>query len=263
MTSTLDPRISFANYYRAFRNATKRHGGQIMRLTNGSHIFCLERPDRPRLAFFSGLHGDERSGPLALLEWLAQSPDLEALDSSLLVLPLLNDAGWDAGTRDWNGQNLNRAFCDNSTSVKPPFVREAMDSLRNFMPDLFLDLHEVVEVDFPYVYRYTRDSHDLSQRLQKALDAADEPWSSMEQWDGTTEVFVRRLGCDLCATIEAPCSWPLKRRVSWQLAGISSCAAVADELVGLAPSTRPVSRVAAETASKIAGASPRAVLGKR
>jgi hypothetical protein len=170
------------------------------------------------------VHGDERSGPLALLQWLA-GPDplvFRPTDLALWVVPLLNDVGWDANTREWQGLDLNKTFLPGAA---PVFVAEVMADLAAHVPRVFLDLHEDSEKPFPYVYRFTEDTHDFVTRLQQVLQAADMPWSPADRprWRGSTEIYVRDLGCDRSATLEAPPVWPLPARLEWNLRAVSWC----------------------------------------
>ncbi len=193
----------------------------MLDLTNGGAIYSVGGPG-PRLALLSGLHGDERSGPLALLEWIEQG-ELGAFlppRLALWIAPLLNDAGWDTNERAWKGIDLNRSFTE---SAAPAFVRIVMDDLRRRPPALFMDLHEDSEVTYPFVFRYTRDDNDLSRQLQGVLKAEDEPWSDSEMWEGASEVYVRHIGCANSVTIEAPPSWELSDRIAWNLRAVTWC----------------------------------------
>jgi hypothetical protein len=153
-------------------------------------------------------------------------------DFEFWVAPLINDAGWDEYTRNWHSLNLNRSFLP---ELAPPFLGELMMDLSSCVPSLYLDLHEDSEKSFAYVYRYTEDRHDLAERLERVLEAEDVPWSpeELERWKGASEVFVRRLGCNRSATLEAPPAWPLGRRVAWYLRALQYCSCRFFELAAL------------------------------
>jgi predicted deacylase len=201
-----------------------RHEGKVRYVANGGCMASFGHPNRRRLCLMSGVHGDERSGPLALLQWLEQAPPgaIVGQEMTLWIAPLINDKGWDANVREWNGINLNAAFLANAT---PDFIQEYMSELAQHMPDIFLDHHEDSEKPYAYVYRYTADRNDFTPRLQQALDATDVTWSPSdeERWKGSTEVYVRRLGCERCATIEAPPVWPLPQRIEWNQRAVRWC----------------------------------------
>ncbi len=204
------------------RVACERHGAHVEVVANGCLIIQLGRVNAVRLAMMSGLHGDERSGPIALLRWLEETATgaLVPEGVSLWLVPLVNDDGWDSNRREWKGIDLNRSFLDH---VAPAFLREIMDSLKDVRPFFFIDLHEDSDVPYAYVYRNVEDKHDLAARLQAHLNATDVPWKSEDPWDGASEIYVRGLGTSLCTTIEAPPVWPLEERVEWHTKAIRWC----------------------------------------
>jgi predicted deacylase len=216
--------LPFGDYQARFEKAAKKNGGDVRRLANGACLARFGAAESAPLAFMSGVHGDERSGPLALLRWLegALPGGLCPPDQGLWVAPLLNDAGWDAQTREWNGLNLNAAFLP---GIAPPFLDEVMADLAAHRPRLFLDFHEDSEKPFPYVYRYTEDRHDLAQQLQHVLGIQEVTWSPADQqrWKGSSETYVRGLGCDHCATLELPPVWPIEKRIGCYVRTIRWC----------------------------------------
>lgn len=215
--------LSFASYNLRVRTACERHGAHVEVMANGCLVIQLGRAESVRLSIMSGVHGDERSGPSALLRWLEETAPgaLVPQGVGLWLAPLVNDDGWNSNRREWHGIDLNRSFLDD---VAPAFLRELMSSIQGAPPFLYLDLHEDSDVPYDYVYRKEEDTHDLAVRLQQHLNARDVPWNSQEPWAGASEVYVRSLGISLCTTIEAPPSWPLHERVEWQLKAIRWCA---------------------------------------
>jgi predicted deacylase len=225
--------LGFSAYQEQFAAAVVRRGGVIHRLANGGCLAAFGRPEGPRLAVLSGVHGDERSGPLALLSFVTEAPleDFSPDGPALWMVPLLNDDGWDNNTREWKGVNLNAAFVSDSPV---PFVAEVMRDLEARVPRVFLDLHEDSEKPFPYVYRFTEDRQDFSLRLRHALGAEEALWSlaDAERWKGSTEIFARKLGCERSATIEAPPAWPMQARIAWNLRAVRQCVAELRRLAG-------------------------------
>jgi predicted deacylase len=215
--------LTFEGFNLRLRAACKRHGAHVGVAANGCLIIQSGQANAVRLSIMSGLHGDERSGPIALLRWLEETMPgaLTPEGVSLWLAPLVNDDGWNSNRREWKGIDLNRSFID---GVAPPFLRELMDAIRSMPPLLFIDLHEDSNVPYSYIYRKKEDTHDLSYRLQRYLDATDVPWSSEDCWDGASEVYVRGLGISLSTTLEAPPAWPLPQRVEWQSKAIRWCA---------------------------------------
>lgn len=159
----------------------------------------------------SGLHGDEKSGPLAILRWLEESSQAELVPNGyqLWVAPLVNDQGWDRGEREWNGQDLNRVFGSNA----PSFLSSLMNSLESELPCVFLDLHEDSDRPELYIYHYLGDQHGVDVQLAGVLGAKLVDWSDLHPWEGSGEVFLRRRGCSRCITVEIPPTWSLDVRI--------------------------------------------------
>jgi hypothetical protein len=206
--------LDFTAFHERFRAAVRQHGGVVRPLSNGGFA-GIWNPTAPRLAVMSGLHGDERSGPIALLQWLeaALPGSLVSASVPLWLAPLLNAHGWNRREREWNSHDLNGCF---HPATPAPFLAEVMDDLRVCPPAFFLDLHEDSGWAEPYLFGYTEERHDLPERLAQELQCHLEPWTSFEAWAGCSEVFVRELGCTRCATVEASPNWPLEERVVWQ-----------------------------------------------
>jgi predicted deacylase len=219
-----DPELTFQEYYRNFMTVLQdaprtrlhqmAHGGLIAQINDRG----------PCLAVISGLHGDERSGPLALLEWASrQDSQLCPEDRRVWLLPLLNDQGWDKNERMWRDLDLNRAFLPGAQTT-PRFVHEVMEEWAIHLPDMFLDIHEdSSRPDEPYLFWYKDETHDLALRLAEHLQAKSEPWDDFEYWRGSDEVYLRTLGCQHCITIESPAGWPIQERIRWNLNAMEWC----------------------------------------
>lgn len=216
--------LSFDNYYTRFNAAALKHGMTILQLPHGGCIATLG--GAPYLALMSGLHGDERSGPLAILEWLEATPSHELMSShyGLWIAPLINDDGWNKNSRLWNDIDLNRHF----TNEAPTFLKIIMQNLTEHAPTLFLDLHEDAERDQAYVFKCLEDSHELANALALELNADIELWSHDDEWTGASETFVRHLGVNKSITIEAPPIWNIEARIVWQKRAILWCCSHVD-----------------------------------
>ncbi len=218
------PELTFQEFYRFFKSGLQDHPSTGLRqLAHGGAIAQIN--DRgPCLAIISGLHGDERSGPLALLEWASRKDEpLCPADRQVWLLPLLNDLGWDRNERMWQEVDLNRAFLPGEEKT-PPFVREVMYEWARNPPDLFLDIHEdASRPDEPYLFWYKQETHDLALQMAEYLQAKSEPWDDFEYWRGSDEVYLRTLGCQRCITIESPTGWSMQERIKWNLAAVEWC----------------------------------------
>lgn len=218
-----DTSPTFQEYYRHFEEQMRQRGcTSFTRLLNGA-LIARVGADGPCLAIIAGVHGDERSGPLALLEWVS-SHDAPLIPPGrrLWLLPLLNDEGWDANRREWRGLDLNRSFLSRETP--PELLRPIMDDWRAQRPDIFLDLHEDADnPGHPYVFRYPEDRHGLAERLAAHLGAGLVDWTDFDEWEGSDEVYLRRLGCTRCLTIETAGDWSLEECIRWNIKAVQWC----------------------------------------
>lgn len=214
--------LSFRAYYQRFETAACQRGAVLERVSNGLSVAFFGGSNVPRLAIMSGVHGDERSGPQAILSWLEkQTPYLfPGPDRGLIVVPLVNDLGWDANCRDWNGIDLNRSF---HLPGAPNFLREILNLLVTARPQIFLDLHEDDYIEKPYVFRLEGENDHLSAHLAAALGFQESSWAWEPVWDGSAEVVLRRSGCHNSMTLEVPFDLPLENRVAWNIQAIEWC----------------------------------------
>jgi predicted deacylase len=220
----IDPELTFHEYYRLFRTGLQHNPCAGLRQLAHGGLIAQINDHGPCLAVISGLHGDERSGPLALLEWTCrQDGPLCPSDRRVWLLPLLNDLGWDNKERKWQEVDLNRAFLPGEEAI-PLFVQEVMEEWAKRPPEMFLDIHEdATRPNEPYLFWYKEETHDLALRLAEHLQAKSEPWDDFDYWRGSDEVYLRTLGCHHCITIESPKGWPMQERIRWNLAAVEWC----------------------------------------
>jgi predicted deacylase len=215
----MPPFIPFTEFTHRFEIAARRRGARLYRLPNGAPYCWLYGQGAgalsPTLAMLGGLHGDEVSGPLMLLDWLENAPaPLVPAGCRVYLLPLVNDQGWDAGAREWHGYDLNRSFLPGKRAA--PVLSPLMRSLRRIPPDLFLDFHEDgFNPPDAYIFRYTQEKHDLPDRLAAELSLHVVEWTEFGEWEGCSEIYLRRMGVTRCITLEAHGDRSLEERVAW------------------------------------------------
>jgi predicted deacylase len=198
-------KISFEKFNTAIRKEALRLNLGVEVLANNS-LHLYRHTGKPLVGVLAGLHGDENSGPLTVLEWL-RGMDKVKFDCSLF--PLANNSGWDTNSREWEKFDLNRAF----NQLKGPlFVRQMMRVLRASPPAIFLDLHEDYSADAAYIFKYVKDTR-VADYLQKRLKIRCKPWDDAAVWKYCSEVFVRRQGCSSCITVEAAGALDMKERI--------------------------------------------------
>jgi len=196
------------NFNKEITKIAQKHNPVITYLSNGSLQIQI---GSPKTCIISGLHGDERSGPLSLLEFLKQD-NLQ----DLIIFPLVNDIGWSNNQRDWNHINLNRSF---GLETAPDFIKE----ICKIQPKYIIDLHEDSETDYPFIFQYIQDSPDLLEPLIHKFDLEMEIWSDGEIWPGSTDTYFRSKGI-YCVTLEVPPTiWSLEKRTIFQVEVLNFC----------------------------------------
>src|SRR3984957_14770509 len=119
----------------------------------------------PRLYLSSGIHGDEISGPLALLEMIRQPGCFAAFD--VTMFPILNPNGLARGVRtNWDEIDLNRDY-RNSKSREIKSHIETLLTLGRFEASMLL--HEDYEGIGAYLYEL---NDTLEPGLGKKIIAA-------------------------------------------------------------------------------------------
>lgn len=200
--------------------AARKQQALTWRLSNGAVVAQYGDSDAPGIFLLSGVHGDERSGPEALLS-LLEGPLGSCCFERILVCPVLNDEGWDKGERNWRGLDLNRSFSEQGA---PPFVRELMILLQANPPLAVLDLHEDETEQDPYLFRYQDEKGDYLEQMAERLTLRLEPWKMDPEWEGSTEVWARRdLKVPYGFTLEVPPTWSMAARISLNLQAANWC----------------------------------------
>jgi hypothetical protein len=124
-----------------------------------------------RILLIAGTHGDEPSGPYAVVSLLEDKQFLGALNTiELTVLPLVNPSGFLAGTRtNKEGKDLNRWFFDKNKRGTPAEVLAIKRELRRASFDLVISLHEDEDTRAFYLYDTGHGrSHSLVRSVLRA-----------------------------------------------------------------------------------------------
>jgi protein MpaA len=198
----------------------------------------------PRLYLSAGIHGDEISGPLALLEMIRQPGFFAAFD--VTMFPILNPDGLARGVRTSRDEiDLNRDY----RSPRSPEIKghiEALLSLGRFEASMLL--HEDYEGIGAYLYELndTLDPElgakiiaamglhvpiDLRPEIEEAparggvisrrdLIAKLGRIEDRPDWPEAVYLMVHHTG--VCYTVETPKPFPISARVNAQIAAVET-----------------------------------------
>ena len=102
------------------------------------------------ICFCAAIHGNERSGPFALLELMKKFDTKKNGKLKIVMIPVANPYGFDK-RRHTNAKNINinRHFCDKKLIDEAKILYEAISEEK---PSFFVSLHEDDVLNGVYVY---------------------------------------------------------------------------------------------------------------
>jgi len=234
------PPLTYGEYVAELRFFCRQRGLSLRRLgaVSGYDLLMVSggaaRPRRT-LVFCGGIHGDEISGPLAILELVRRFDRTRLRRIRVILLPVANPWGFDHGRRNnAAGRNLNRGFRRARLTGESRLLHGAVAKAR---PDLFLSLHED-DVE-PSLYMYAYGDHGQASPVRQIIKTAGRrhlPLSKSRRIerrpvsdgvifnvdDGSFEHRVRLDGAVESICLELPDRRPLVRRIKAAVAVMSS-----------------------------------------
>ncbi len=213
----------------------------------------------PRLLIASGFHGEERAGPLAILQWLEIFDPNLYRKVNLSFIPLVNPVGFNNGKR-YNEKNekTNCGFCHQERGDRPSqegiILLKNSQLLRGASKHGFLSLHEDIDSSKYYLYTFEREDQPTTWTLglrdvlgsffQEPLheetvttDAQSDKGVWVENGivyklcDGSCEDWLFHEGAIKTMASETPGKFPLKQRIEANVA-------IMNKFIELCPSIR-------------------------
>ena len=197
---------------------------------------------RKNILIAAGFHGEEKAGPLAVLEWLSRMDRAEYKDFNLSFMPVVNPTAFNRYVRynTW-GEKSNCGFCHPETkdklSSEGQILMTHKDELIAGARDGFLSLHEDVELRkeyYLYTFEPTADPgqftcgmlEELNNWFAKPLNGVSVTADSCASTppfvvnglvyrycDGSFEDYLFHKGVSRVAVSETPGKAPLQRRI--------------------------------------------------
>ena len=122
---------------------------------------------KAKFCIVAGIHGDEIAGPYSILE-LLKKPKFFKKEICYQIFPLLNPTSFDLKRRfNDSGRDLN---CLNKKTLKSKNYKEIglfYKEVKNENFEVFLSMHEDLDVDKPYQYIYESDFNHIYRKLFK------------------------------------------------------------------------------------------------
>jgi len=125
---------------------------------------------RPHLLIAAGFHGEEKAGPLSIMQWLETKQIPSKIDLSFL--PVINPVGFNVGQRYGSSHlKTNAGFCHpeigDAPSPEGQILLANEHNLKKLARNGFLSLHEDITVSKYYCYSY--ESRDQPSDFVKAI----------------------------------------------------------------------------------------------
>jgi len=241
-------------YKRLYRIAAeKKLWLRVLGEVGGFPLWFIRNQDgntnHPRLLIVSGFHGEERAGPIALIQWL------EAFDPNLYkkvhlsLIPIINPVGFNKNQRyNDEKERTNCGFCHPESGDRPSqegiILLKNSQLLKNSSKHGFLSLHEDIPSEKFYLYTFERETEytAFTRELRDTLgsffkdplhgetvttDAHGGDGILVENGivyklcDGSFEDWLFHEGTIKAATTETPGKYPLKIRINANMALIT------------------------------------------
>ncbi len=126
----------------------------------------LNKRSKRAVCFTAGIHGDERSGPWGVLDFISRYKHKKG-DPEIVILPLLNPHGFERKSySNHQGLNLNRHFLDH---IVHEDVELVYSSLKNHDIEIFVAFHEDDVMDGFYLYGYSKGDKSVFHKIAKFM----------------------------------------------------------------------------------------------
>ena len=219
------------NYFEQLQAVCKARGYRLekkVRTGNAEHILFKvilnPQSNHGTLCITAGIHGNEVSGPWAVLDFLKKYRSRPS-DPRIIILPVLNPHGFLHDRRgNYSRFNLNRHFGEKPLPLETKIITGL---LKKEKMDFFISLHEDDEKKGFYLYQYGKDNPligeitaFLSQNATLCKerdiygDTAEKGVIFQPKWDGSLEEWIYKRGRVNSVCLEIPDQLALKDRVA-------------------------------------------------
>lgn len=125
----------------------------------------INKKAKTKFCIVAGVHGDEIAGPLSIIE-LLKKPNFFKKEICYQIFPMMNPTGFELKRR-FNDQerDLN---CLNKKTLKSKNYKEIQffyKDIKNENFEVFLSMHEDLDVDKAYQYVYENDFEEVYRKL--------------------------------------------------------------------------------------------------
>ncbi len=203
--------LSYDSYVNFSDSAATRAGMDIDVLDGDVRLYS-RGSGRPSVFIIGGQHGDERAGPVAILQALVE--DDFPPEASVRICPITNPLAWDENERMPEDLDMNRVW---SLNDAPPHILYMMMSMESDRPYVFLDLHEshVSPEDGGERYDLRHTGTPWGQSMMRILGQDVAQTKINKRIPGSSREYAYKLGVEGVAVVETYEFLPIESRVQF------------------------------------------------
>lgn len=175
----------------------------------------------------AAIHGNERSGPFALLELMKKFDTKKYRKLKVVMIPVANPYGFDKRQhRNAKNININRHFCEKKLTDEAKILYETISEER---PSFFVSLHEDDVLNGAYVYGCEKgNGFDTYKKILNTIGKENICKDKMihghkaingiiinSRSDGSLEERIGKDGASFSACLEISDKLPWKKRIQF------------------------------------------------
>ena len=183
--------------------------------------------NKKNVLFTAGVHGDESSGPLSILEFLKKIKIVPGAPK-IIILPVLNPSGFDKNQhRNYKNINLNRHFCHKKLRNENKLIYNKIKKKKIYFASSFHedDVKKGTYIhghnygknpDFSYFYDILKTAkryHNICLDEKIHGNSASEGFISAISYDGSLENRLNVAKVPYVSCVEVPSKISLKKRI--------------------------------------------------
>lgn len=202
-------RLDYETYIRFSDAAAERAGFEVDVLPDDVRLY-RRGEERPSVFIIGGQHGDERAGPIAILQALVE--DDFPPEASIRICPITHPLAWDVRERMPGDLDMNRVWTLDSA---PPHILYIMMSMESDRPYVFLDLHESHkdEEEGGHLYDLRHTGTPWGHSMARILGQDVAQTKINQRIPGSSREYAFSLGVEGVAVVETYKFLPLEERL--------------------------------------------------
>lgn len=157
----------YKNYLKNLRAVCKEKNIKIISIGKIDSFFIykivLNPSGNKTVVFSAGIHGNEISGPLSIIEFLKKIDFKKYSNTKIIIFPVANPTGFDKNQRNnYLNKDLNRLFCKSKTAFENKILLKELQKEKIFF---FHALHSDTDETSFYMYNFENKKEEIYRDL--------------------------------------------------------------------------------------------------